>query len=267
VEIVVCIKQVPHPEYFGRITLDRDRKTIVRSGIPAITNPPDRHALEEALRIRERWGGAVTVLSMGPAEARSALEEALATGADRAALLCDPAFAGADSLATAHALAGAVRLLGTFDIVLCGNESADGATGQVPPQLAEFLHAPHATSVCRIVVRDEWSVGVESRIEGGRLSMELALPAVIAVRREINTYRLPTVMGIMEAAGKEIRDLRAGDLAAAGVGAHEVGVAGSPTRVADIFPAGRGRQVEMLTGDVKEAARKLIGKLRERDAL
>ncbi len=266
-DIVVCIKQVPLPEFFDRITLDRDRHTVIRAGIPAVTNPHDRHALEEALRIRERRGGTVTALSMGPPEARAALEEALATGADRAVLLCDPAFAGADSLATARTLAGAVQVLGRCDLVLCGNESVDGATGQVPPQLAEFLALPHATSVCRIDVRDARTVVAERHVEGGRLRIELSLPAVIAVGKDINTYRLPTVIGIMEAADKEIRVLGVADLAAVGTGADAVGAAGSPTRVADITAAVRGRQVEMLTGDEGEMARKLVGKLRERDVL
>ncbi|MCX5834575.1 MAG: electron transfer flavoprotein subunit beta/FixA family protein, partial [Deltaproteobacteria bacterium] len=122
-KIAVCIKQVPDPEYFDRIVMNPESGTIVRSGIPAVTNLLDRHALEEALRIREHYGGSVTVLTMGPPQARKCLEGALATGADRGVLLCDPSFAGADTLATARILAAGIQNLKGCDIILCGNES------------------------------------------------------------------------------------------------------------------------------------------------
>ena len=126
--IVVCIKQVPDPEHFSKISLDPVTKTITREGIPVIINPWDKNALEEGLRIRERFSGKVAVLTMGPPQARRALEEALAMGVDEAFLLCDRAFAGADTFATAYSLACAVRTMGHFELVLCGNETVDSGT-------------------------------------------------------------------------------------------------------------------------------------------
>ncbi|RLC45610.1 MAG: electron transfer flavoprotein subunit beta/FixA family protein, partial [Candidatus Coatesbacteria bacterium] len=131
--IVVCVKQVADPDYFNEITIDPESGRIRREKVPSILNPVDENALEEALRIRERFSGKVTAVSMGPPQAKEVLDWALTLGADEAILLCDMAFAGADSLATAYALAGAIKKLGDVDLVLCGNASADGATQQVGP--------------------------------------------------------------------------------------------------------------------------------------
>ena len=201
--ILVCIKQVPDPERFDRITLDPATGAINRAGIPPVTNPVDRHAVEEALRIREALGGSVTVLTMGPPQARTCLEDALAMGADRGVLLCDTVFAGADTLATAAVLAAGIRSAGDFDLVLCGNESVDGATGQVPSQLAEALGWPRVTHARKIGFADGGRVAlVEREIEGGFLRVEARLPAVIAVVKRINRFRLPTIFGILEAGKK-----------------------------------------------------------------
>lgn len=266
-DIVVCIKQVPDPESFDKITLDPDTGTIRRAGIAAITNPVDRHAMEEALRIREQWGGTVTVVTMGPPQARQSIEDALAMGADRGAILCDQVFAGADTLATSCVLAGGIRLLGRFDLVLCGNESVDGATGQVPAQIAEFLHVPHVTHVKRIEVLNEQKAVVDRVVEGGRLRIEVSFPTVMAVVKEINAYRLPTVMGILDAARKEIIDMGCQSCESAGVALCDMGLPGSPTRVAGVFESSRRRTAEMLTGEPREIAAKLVRRLRQLDAL
>ncbi|MCU0555672.1 MAG: electron transfer flavoprotein subunit beta/FixA family protein [Syntrophales bacterium] len=256
--ILVCIKQVPDPEQFDRMTLDPVTGSIDRAGIAPVTNDVDRHALEEALRIREALGGSVTVLTMGPPQARKCLEDALAVGADRGVLLCDTAFAGADTLATSAVLAAGIRSAGEFDLVLCGNESVDGATGQVPAQLAEALGWPRVT--LRIA-------RVEREIEGGILRVEVGLPAVIAVVKRINRCRLPTIFGILEAGKKEIAEAGCSDCECAGLVAAAMGLGGSPTRVAGIFQSHRKRKVEMIGGDAKEAARALVARLREMDAL
>ena len=128
IDLIVCIKQVPDPEAFDKITFDSSTGTISRIGIPLITNPSDRHAVEEALRIREEFDGSVTIITMGPPQARKSVEEALSMGADRGAILCDQAFAGADTLSTACILAGGIRLLGRCDLILCGNETQPCAT-------------------------------------------------------------------------------------------------------------------------------------------
>lgn len=265
--IIVCIKQVPDPEFFARITFDPSTGTIQRTGVPVVTNPLDQHALEEALRIREKFGGTVTAVTMGPPQARKSLDDALAMGADRGALLCDQAFAGADTLATACSLAAGIRLLGPFDLILCGNETVDGATAQVPAQLAEMLDIPHTTSARKIVLGNDGRALVERAVEGGFLRVETVLPAVIAVLKGINTYRLPTVLGIMEAAGKEVLELGCPACESIGIDLTDLGFRGSPTRFAGITEAARQRRVEMLSGDPKDIAAALIKKLHHLNAL
>ena len=266
--ILVCIKQVPDPEQFDRITLDPATGSINRTGIPPVTNPVDRHAIEEALRIREAFGGIVTVMTMGPPQARKCLEDALAMGADRGVLLCDMVFAGADTLATAAVLAAGIRSAGNFDLVLCGNESVDGATGQVPAQLAEALGWTRVTCARKIAFQDKGKIAlVEREIEGGFLRVEARLPAVIAVVKRINRYRLPTIFGILEAGKKEITEVGCAACECAGLVAEAMGLGGSPTRVAGVFQSHRKRHVEMIGGEPNEVARGLIRKLKEMDAL
>jgi electron transfer flavoprotein beta subunit len=266
--ILVCIKQVPDPEQFDRITLDPATGSINRTGIPPVTNPIDRHAIEEALRIREISGGTVAVLTMGPPQARKCLEDALAMDADRGVLLCDMAFAGADTLATATVLAAGIRSAGDFDLVLCGNESVDGATGQVPAQLAEALEWPRVNCVRKIELTKEGKTAlVEREIEGGFLRVEVRLPAVIAVVKRINRYRLPTIFGILEAGKKEITEVGCAACECAGLVAEAMGLGGSPTRVAGVFQSHQKRHVEVIGGEPKAAARRLLDRLREMDAL
>jgi len=258
--IVVCIKQVPAPEHFSKITLDAEKNTIIRGGIPSVINPLDRHALEEGLRIRERLSGRVTALSMGPPQAREVLEEALAMGVDDAVLLCDRALAGADTLATAYSLARAIKKLGKFDIILCGNQTIDGATGQVGPQLAELLDIPHVTYANRIEFVDGSFLVVRRVIEHGYLDVNLQLPALICVLREINQFRLPTAIGIIEAASKEIKTWNCGDIEA---DTEYVGLGGSPTRVVGVFKHKLERRREILEGSPQEVAQKAVHRLRE----
>lgn len=262
-EILVCIKQVPDPEHFDQVRLDPVTRNIIREGIPAIINPLDRHALEEALRLREKHDARVTVVSMGPPPAAQALQEALAMGADRACLLCDRAFSGADTLATAVTLAAAARKLGKFDLILCGNETVDGGTAQVPAQLAELLDLPCATGVVRLEIADG-AARVERVFERGRLKMALDLPCLVAVRREINQPRLPTVLGIIQAAGKELVTWSQADL---GLAPEQVGLEGSPIRVADVLTLASGRRREVFTGPPREAVKQAVRRLVELEAL
>lgn len=263
-EIVVCIKQVPHPDYFPKIQFDHKRGTIIREGIPAIINPLDRHALEEALRIKERFSGRVIAFSMGPYQAKEALEEALAMGADEAILLCDKAFAGADTLATAYTLSCAIKKLGRFDLILCGNESIDSGTSQVGPQLAEFLDIPSIIQVKRIDFVSERSLIVIKSLEYGYLKIMVALPALLAVIAEINKPRLPTVTGIMEALKKEIKVWGSKDI---GAEEEKVGILGSPTRVIGIEEFKVERRREIFQGTPQEVVRRAVKRLWELGAL
>lgn len=260
--IIVCIKQVPDPREFSKITIDPVRKTIVREGIPSIINPLDRHALEEALRIRERYGGRVVVLSMGPPQALEACREALAFGADEAVLLCDRLLAGSDTLATAYALSKAIRKLEPYSLILCGNETVDGGTSQVPPQLAEFLDLPHVTRVRRIELIDDERIIVESALEYGYRVVEVKPPAVLAVIKEINTPRILSVFGIVTAASRKISQWCTLDIEA---DTGMIGLEGSPTRVTDVFTPETKRRCEVFKGP--DAVKQAIRRLREIGAL
>lgn len=256
--MVVCVKQVPHPEHLGKISLDPARGTINREGVPTVINPGDKNALEEALRIRGRFSGKVTVLTMGPPQARRALEEALAMDADTAVHLCDRAFAGADTLATAQALASGIRQLEHFDLILCGNATVDSGTGQVAVQLAEFLDLPCVTDVEEIAFENEQSLIAKRKWERGYVRVRLKLPAVIAVTDKINQPRLPNILGIMAVAQKEIKTWDATDTSA-DIGC--VGFSGSPTQVFQMSEFHAKRQGEILQGLPEEVVASAIDKL------
>ncbi|MFH1626206.1 MAG: electron transfer flavoprotein subunit beta/FixA family protein [Pseudomonadota bacterium] len=264
VNICVCIKQVPDPEYFSKITIDPVKQTIRREGIPTIMNPLDKHALEEGLRIKERFSGTVIAVSMGPPNAREVLEEALAMGTDDAVLLSDIRFAGADTLATAYPLAGAIKKLGNFDLILCGNETVDGATGQVGPQLAELLDIPHITFVSQVEWPSERTLIAKRTLERGHMKLQVNLPVLLSVVRGINEPRLPTVLGIMKATEKEIKCFNAKDI---GVSAGTIGLDGSPTRVTDVFEHESKRRGEILEGLPEDVIRRAIKRLHELKAI
>ena len=257
-DIVVCVKQVPHPDYLGKISFDQAKGTINREGVPAVINPSDRNALEEALRIRERFSGKVVVLTMGPPQARKALEEALAMDADAAVHLCDQAFAGADTLATAQALAYGIRKLERFDLVLCGDATIDSGTGQVAVQLAELLNLPCVINVEELTFENERSLLVKRMWERGYIRARIKLPAVIAVTEKINQPRLPTIFGIMAATQKEIKDWNAADISA---DVSLVGLSGSPTRVLQMSEFHARRQGEILQGSPEEVVTLAIDRL------
>jgi len=264
VDIIVCIKQVLNPEHFSKISLDPVTKTINREGIPVITNPWDKNALEEGLRIRERFSGKVVVLSMGPPQTRKSLEEALAMGADEAFLLCDRAFAAADTLATAYTLARGVQKIGHFDLVLCGNETVDSGTGQVGPQLAQFLGITCITSVKEISFEEERKLIVKRGLERGHMKVKVELPALLAVGQEINKPRLITAFGIMQAAETDIAVWGCEDI---GAELDSIGVKGSPTRIVETFQHRPKRKGKIMTGSPEEMVKKTIEKLREMGGL
>jgi electron transfer flavoprotein beta subunit len=257
-DILVCVKQVPHPDSFNKISLDPDRGTIVREGLPTIINPGDRHALEEALRVREQLSGRVIVLTMGPPQARKALEEALAMGPDAAIHLCDRSFAGADTLATAQALAHAIRKFGRFNLILCGDATIDSGTGQVAIQLAELLNLPGITAVEELVLENAQNVLAKRRWERGYVRIRVKLPAVIAVTDKINQPRLPNVLSIMAATQKEIKTWSAADI---GADVNQVGLIGSPTQFFEICKFQAKRQGEILQGTTEEVVARAIDRL------
>jgi len=255
--IVVCLKQVPG---IAEVKIDPQTNTLVRQGIKSIVNPLDTYALEEAVRIKERYGGMVTAISMGPVQAEEVLREAIATGADDAILLSDGVFAGADTLATACTLAGAIDKLEQYDIVICGRQTIDGDTGQVGPELAEMLRVPFVAYVSKIDEINDGYMRVKRMVEDGYEVVETPLPAVLTVVKEINVPRLPSLRGLAKAKSAVIPLWTAREL---GVDNNMVGLSGSATRVTKIFFPQRVGRGEMFQGELENQVSSLVDKLRE----
>jgi electron transfer flavoprotein beta subunit len=260
VNSIVCVKPVPDPRHWSELALDSATKTLRREGIPSVLNPLDKHALEEALRIKERLGDTVTAISMAPLTATESLREAIAIGADDAVLLSDKSFAGADTLATAYVLAAAIKKLGKFDLILCGNQSLDGGTGQVGPEIAEFLGVPHVTYARKIEILERGIVRVERALEYGYMVIEARMPLVLSVVKEINVPRHVSLMRISEAMQAEVRVWTSRDL---DLDSSRIGLSGSPTQVADLFLPVMKRRGEMMSGAPDAVSKLLIQRLRE----
>ena len=255
-EIVVCVKQVPDAK---DVRLDPKTNTLAREGVESIMNPFDRHALEEAVSLKEQHGGRVTVLSMGPPQAEDVLREAIACGADRGVLVSDRAFAGADTWATSYTLAMAVRTLGPCDLILCGKQAIDGDTAQVGPGLASRMDFPYVTCVQKTREAGDDYIVVERMMDDGYDVLRLPLPALLTVVKDINEPRVPSLKGKMKAKKAEITTLSAAD-----IGAEEecIGLAGSPTQVVKVFsPQPRGDR-EIFSGTVEEQVDQLVERLK-----
>lgn len=260
-KMIVCIKQVPDTT---DVKIDPKKGTLIREGVPSIINPDDKHAIEGALRLKEKFGGNVTIISMGPPQADDALREALAMGVDEAILLCDRAFAGADTLATSYTLATAIKKIGDYDIILCGRQAIDGDTAQIGPQMAEYLGVPQVTYVRDVKIKGKKLI-VERTLEDGYEKIETSLPALITVIKDLNKPRYPSVGGIVDAyREREVKVWTAEDVAA---DISKIGLDGSPTQVKRTFapePKGEG---EIISGTGEEAAKTLLQKLRDKNVI
>ncbi len=252
--MVVCIKQVPDT---AEVRINPETNTLIRDGVPSIINPYDVHAIEAALQIREKAGGKVTALTMGPPQAEVALREALSMGVDDAALLTDRAFAGSDTWATAYTLSKAIQLLGA-DIILCGKQAIDGDTAQVGPEIAEFLDIPHISYIRKIDEAGGGRIVVQRLMDDGFDVIESSLPVLLTVVRELNVPRLPSLKGKMAAKKAMIRKLTAAD-----IGAEEssLGLRGSPTQVKNIFAPESRKDRKMLEGTIEEKVEALVREL------
>ena len=175
--VIVCVKQVPDT---AEVRINPETNTLMRDGVPSIINPYDMHAIEAGLYIREKAGGKVTVVTMGPPQAETALREAISMGADDAVLLTDRAFAGSDTWATAYTLAKAVEHLGA-DVILCGKQAIDGDTAQVGPEMAEFLDIPHIAYVRKIEEIEDNRIVVQRLMDDGYDVIESSLPVLLTV--------------------------------------------------------------------------------------
>ena len=249
--IVVCIKQVPDTT---DVKINPKTNTLIREGVESIMNPFDRYAVEEALRIKEQHEGKITVLTMGPPQAESILREAISMGVDEGVLLSDRAFAGSDTWATSYTLANGIKVLGKFDIILCGKQAADGDTAQVGPGIAVHLNIPQLTYVKKIEKIEDGKVTVERLIEEGYEVIEASLPCLMTVVKEINEPRIPSLKGMMKSKKAEIKKISAADL---DVKAEYLGLDGSPTQVVKIFSPPERQMGEMFEGEVSDIAEKL----------
>jgi electron transfer flavoprotein alpha/beta subunit len=260
-KIVVMIKQVPDTT---EVKLDKRTGTLIREGVPSIINPEDKNALEEALKLKEKMGAEVVVVSMGPPQAEDALREALAMGADEAILLTDRAFAGADTWATATTLGIALKKIGDFDLVLAGRQAIDGDTAQVGPQLAEYLQIPQITYVRELMVEDG-KVRAKRALEDGFEEIEAELPALLTITKEANTPRYPHAAAIMTAyREQEVTCWRAEDV---GADPETVGLKGSPTQVKRSFTPPPKEPGQVIKSAPAEAARDLVAILRDKNII
>jgi electron transfer flavoprotein beta subunit len=255
--IIICLKQVPGTT---EVKIDPETNTLIRQGIENIINPFDTYAIEEGVRLKEKYGGKVTVVTMGPSQAEAALREAISLGADEAVLLSDRAFAGADTWATAYTLSRAVLKLGEYDLIICGRQTIDGDTAQVSPELSEMLDIPFIAYVSQVEEITDKNLKVRRMVEEGHEVIETTLPAVITVSKEINVPRLPSLRGIMKSKSAKIETWGIAEL---GVDEGMVGLAGSSTQVIKVFFPQRISQAEILSGSTEEQVDSLIDKLKE----
>ena len=259
--IVVCIKQVPNT---NEVKLDPVTGTLIREGVPSIINPDDKAGIEAALQLKEKVGGTVTVISMGPPQADAALREALAMGCDEAILVTDRAFGGADTWATSSTIAAALKKI-DYDIIITGRQAIDGDTAQVGPQIAEHLGIPQVSYAEEIVDAAEGKVVVKRQFEDRYHVIEVKTPCLITALAELATPRYMTVHGIFDAyREKEVKVWTLEELKDT-VDMANIGLKGSPTNVKQSFTKqakGKGLYYKDLSAE--EAVETIVAKLEER---
>jgi electron transfer flavoprotein beta subunit len=252
--IIVLAKQV---FYTQDLRIDRTNKKLVTEGVARVISESDKNAIEEAVRLKEKLGGKITVLTMGPPQAKEALREAIAMGADEGYMLIGPEFENSDAHATATALAAGIRKIGQFDIILCGETSEDQYSFQVGPRTAEILNLPQITYAVKITIEDG-KITVERSLEDSYETVESKLPVFITVSREINEPRLPTLMAIMAASKKPMTAWMSADI---GLKPNELGRDGSLTEPLKTAVATGERKRILIQGEPKETAEKLASAL------
>jgi len=258
-DIIVCVKQVPETAE-AEVVIDESKKRIRTENLVFDINEWDDYALEEAVLLKEKFGGSVTAVTVGPEEADSTLRKCLARGADRAIRITDKAIEGSDGYAIAKILHSVIKDL-RFDLILTGTQTSDDGYAQVGVVLAELLGVPHATMVKKIEVKNGFA-RVNRELEGGLEEVvEVKLPAVLAVQTGINEPRYVSIMGIRKARKKELKVL---DLKALGLKEEEVGEEGSWITVEEMFLPPVEREAEILTGGVDEVASRIVEIIRAR---
>ncbi len=253
-QIVVCLKQIPDLQ---QIRIKRDSREPVLEGVPLLFGDMDKNALEEAVRIVEKEGGRVTALALGSPKLRDTIKEALAMGADEAVILIDPAFQGSDTMTTATILAKAIETMGPYDLILCGEGSTDNYSGQVPSRLAEILGLPQVTYV-RQLEFTEGELRATRDMEEALEVVEVPLPALVSVTSEINEPRLASMIQILRAAKKPLKEWSAKDL---GLSSAEVGKEASSVEVIRNLAPEQERKNVTLEGEIDEVIEQLIDAL------
>jgi electron transfer flavoprotein beta subunit len=264
--VIVCVKQVPDTT---QVRIDPNTGTLVREGIPTIVNPYDLHAIEEAIRLKEAHGGLVTVISMGPPQAKEAIREAISLGADEGILISDRAFAGSDTLATSYILSEVIKRVAEespYDLIICGKQSIDGDTAQVGPGIARRLGLAQLTYTSKIRMIDfgKRLIVVNRQVDGGLQVVEAKLPALLTVDKSINKVRYAPLPNLIKAAryspkvwNQEILELDK----------TKIGLKGSPTSVKKIFPPPPPKGGEVISEDdlPEKAADLIIEKLMDKE--
>ena len=246
--IIVCVKQVPSS---NEVRLDPVRKTIIRDSSKSVTNPFDVTAAEAAVQIKEKLGGTVTAISMGIPATERLLRDEIARGVDRAVLLTDRAFAGADTLATSYTLTAEIRYLGGADLILCGKMATDGDTAQIGPELAAQLDLPCVTDVTKLIEVTEDQILCERNTDLGTEKVRIFLPAVITAAKDLVVPSMPSVAGIRKSIRSEVLLLDAGQL---GADPSRIGLDGSPTQVIRTFPQEEKGEAVRIGGTLPEIA-------------
>lgn len=257
-KILVCVKQVPDTT---EVKIDKEKGTLIREGVPSILNPDDANALEEALKIKDKYEDVtVTVLSMGPPQADYMLRECLAMGADEAVLLSDRAFGGSDTWSTSNAIVAGINKVGDFDIIFAGRQAIDGDTAQVGPQIAEKLNISQVTYVQNLEINVN-EVEVQRQLEDGYEIIKVNMPVLLTAVKELNEPRFMSVDKIFDAYKKEIRILGFNDI---NIDSSQVGLKASPTKVFKSFtPEPKGKGV-ILEGTSKKKVEQLVIALKQK---
>lgn len=258
--IIVCLKEVPDME--THFKLNADQTGVETENLIFKMNPFDECAVEEGLKLKEKFGGEVILLALGPESAKQTIRKGLAMGADRAIHINDPAFKDSDAWVTALALSKAIQTIQTYDLILTGVQSEDGLNMQTGVMIAERLGLAHASILTKLEILEESKKAKVTReLEGGMLEeVELELPAVVTIQTGINMPRYPTLPGIMKARAKEIRNLTCKDL---GLTPDQVGQKGSHVKTLKIYFPEKGKGAQIIPGNEVEAAKTLVKKLKE----
>lgn len=253
---IVCIKQVPDTT---DVRINPETNTLVREGVESVVNPFDMYAVELALSLRDKFGGEVIGISMGPPQAEEALRETISVGVDRAYLITDKSFAGADTLATSRTLVAAIRYIGGADVIFVGKQATDGDTAQVGPGIAESMNIGQVTFVRDVMEIRDGNLLALRMTDNGRSEIEARLPVLLSVTKLDREPRLPSLRGKLRAKKEKIEHLDAKSLS---LPEETVGLAGSPTQVIKIFTPQRHTQGEIQRGKPEELGDWLAGKLR-----